>query len=389
MKRTVSPPAKQPSRKPGFAACEALLADRPDAPERPADRDFHQGRSVFITGAGGSIGGMLARRIAAFHPAALLLLDTAEHGLFKLDEQLSRVAPGVRRRLVVGSCGDESLMRDLLQDFSPDVTYHAAAHKHVPLMEQNPFAAITNNALGTWRLARTLGQSGGGRLLMISTDKAANPASIMGASKRIAEIALASHSRSGMPMSSIRLGNVLGTQGSVLATFQSQLRAGGPLTVTHPHAERFFLRNEDAVTLILDAMRCCEVSEVVAPAVEAGIRVLDLAEYMIAKHRAKSGTSPGIAMIGLREGEKVREVFVGDSELQGGPVGNLLRRVHPPAGNDDLAEAMDGLQRAAEERDLDALLQAVRRLVPDYKSSSFLTAAMAARSGRSPCLSPA
>jgi FlaA1/EpsC-like NDP-sugar epimerase len=372
MKRTLFQPTRQPSRKPGFTACESLLAERPDAPERPADIEFHQGRCVFITGAGGSIGGMLARRIIAFHPAALILLDAAEHGLFGLDRHLDQAAPGVRRKLVVGSCGDERLMRDLLQEFSPDVTYHAAAHKHVPLMEQNPFAAINNNALGTWRLAKTLGESRAGRLLMISTDKAANPASIMGASKRIAEISLAAHSRAGVPMSCIRLGNVLGTQGSVLATFQAQLIAGGPLTVTHPHAERFFLRSEDAVTLILEAMRCCEVSEVVAPAVEAGIRVLDLAEYMVAKHRAKSGTSPGIAMIGLREGEKVREVFVGDSELQGGPIGNLLRRVHPPAGNDDLAAAMHGLQRAVEERDLDGLLQAVRRLVPDYKSSSCL-----------------
>lgn len=373
MKRTPSQPNRQPSRKPSFAICEALLAERPDAPERPADREFHQGRCVLITGAGGSIGGMLARRIAAFHPAALILLDAAEHGLFELHRHLDEAAPDVRRRLLVGSCGDERLMRDLLHEFSPDVTYHAAAHKHVPLMEQNPFAAINNNAFGTWRLAKTLAESSGGRLLMISTDKAANPASIMGASKRLAEMALAACSRSGMPMSSIRLGNVLGTQGSVLATFQAQLLAGGPLTVTHPEAERFFLRSDEAVSLILEAMRCCEANEIVAPAAETGVRVLDLADYLIAKHRAQTGTSPGITMIGLRAGEKLREVFVGDGELPGAAIGSLLRRVHTDFASANIAAAMHALEHAAAERDLDGLLRTVKRLVPDYTASSLLT----------------
>ena len=133
------------------------------------------------------------------------------------------------------------------------------------------------------------------------------------------------------------------------------------------------MRSDDAVSLILEAMRCCEVSDVVAPAAEAGVRVLDLADYMVAKHRSESGTSPGIAMIGLRAGEKLREVFVGDGELRGAAIGDLLRRIHTPAASENLSAAMHALEHAALERDLDGLLQTVTRLVPNYKISSLLT----------------
>lgn len=363
---------KQPSRKPGFLACEALLTAPTNARPHPADEEFHRGRCVWITGAGGSIGGALARTIAMFQPAALVLLDAAEHGLFELDLWLSQAAPAVPRRLITGNCGDERLLCGLLLEAVPDLIYHAAAHKHVPLMEQNPFAAVANNALGTWRLAKTLGSSPAGRLLMISTDKAANPSSIMGTSKRIAEIALAACSHPDFPMNSVRLGNVLGTQGSVLATFQAQLLTGGPLTVTHPDAERYFLRMDCAVALILAAMRMASEGAIVAPVAAAGLRVLHLAEYLIAQHRTTEEEAVGITITGLRDGEKLRETFAGKSELAGAPLGDTLRSIETPAVYTDFSGTMRRLQRATEERDLEAMLQAVRLLVPDYVVSTLL-----------------
>lgn len=366
-------PQKAPARKPSYSLCEALLAEPADFPANPSDEDLHRGRCVLITGAGGSIGSALARQIASFQPSQLLLLDAAEHGLFELDLQLSRISPDLQRVPVVGSAGDQALVGDLLQQYAPVLVYHAAAHKHVPLMEQNPFAAIGNNSLGTWRLAETFARYRHGRLLMVSTDKAANPVSIMGASKRLAEIALQAYSMPAAPMSSIRLGNVLGTQGSVLATFHAQLAAGGPLTVTHPDMQRFFLRSDQAVALILEAMRSTDGGEIVAPVPGSAIRVLDLADYLIVQHRAKHGSHIDIAITGRRPGEKLCETFVGDMESSGDFVSGSLRRIDTPFVAAATDVPIHALRRAVEARDLEAMLQAVRSLVPDYAASSLLT----------------
>jgi FlaA1/EpsC-like NDP-sugar epimerase len=377
----VTRPGMPPTRKPDYCTCEALLAKDSVTPANPQDKDLHRGQSVLITGAGGSIGSALARQIATFEPRQLVLLDSAEHGLFALEPQLAEISCSLPRHMVVGCVANQALIRDLLKRYRPELIYHAAAHKHVPLMEHNPFAAISNNALSTWRLAEAVAGWKDVRLLMISTDKAANPASMMGASKRIAEIALQTHSHAATPMSSIRLGNVLGTQGSVLATFSAQLAAGEPLTVTHPEMQRYFLRSEQAIALIFEAMRCAPPGEVVAPVQQTTVRILELANYLIAQHRAQCTEAPEIIITGLRPGEKLHEVFAGDGEVLGDPISTCLRRLESAYDARAVHAAIDALQRAVHARDLQSLLQIVQSLVPDYAVSSFLTQEVNSKAG--------
>lgn len=296
---------------------EDLLGREPvrlDLPELRADLE---GQVVLVTGAAGSIGSELSRQVAANSPAHLVLLDQAETGLFYLERELRERFPDLRMTFVVGDILDEALLTGLFAEHVPSRVYHAAAYKHVGMMERSPRAALLNNALGTWRVAEATGRCGADTFVLISTDKAVRPSSVMGATKRIAEH-LVRHAQSKFPKTNfmaVRFGNVLGSNGSVVPIFQRQLAEGRPLTVTHPDVTRYFMTIAEAVQLVLQASLLQEARGRVAM-LDMGepVKIVDLARKMI----RLSGLDPAEARIvftGLNPGEKLHEELAAPEEV--------------------------------------------------------------------------
>ena len=341
---------------------------------------LHREKAVAITGAGGSIGSALAHRIAASSPRALILLDASEQSLYEIDRSITCQNNSALKSSIVGSVSDRQLLEDIFRQYKPDIIYHVAAHKHVPLMEANPFAAILNNALGTWCLAQAAAEYRVPRLLMISTDKAANPVSIMGASKRIAELALQVSSCTQTQMNSIRMGNILGSQGSVVPRFLDQILHGDPVTVTHPDAERFFFTMDETVSLIFEAANTERGGQIVVPKMNRSIKILALANYLIQKHGAAPAKKLPFVFTGLRVGEKLQESFVASDEMPAESISDHLSCLQsslPPA--DVFASAMEELEHTARTRNLTGMLQMVQCLVPHYSPSSLLMNSNATR----------
>jgi FlaA1/EpsC-like NDP-sugar epimerase len=350
---------------------------------------------ILITGAGGSIGSSLAKCLLssksdfanADKPAmsdqhdlgrTILLFDHSEQNLYEINSELSSTNANHANIVpVLGDINDASLMEDLFEKFRPTQIFHAAAFKHVPLMEQNPIAVIRNNILGTWTLATTAAKFRAGQLTMISTDKAANPRSIMGAAKRIAEQILTRLDSPATRMRSIRLGNVLGSTGSVVPLFQRQIATGGPVTVTHPEARRYFLSLEEATTLIFAAAALDDSATLFVPDLPAPIKILDLAEDMI---REVSAQVPGtkkieITFTGLRPGEKLHEDLLSSTETAENTTHPKLRRILSPTPiAKSLDSAITSIAEKAHSRDLPALIDAIRKLAPDYHPSDLISA---------------
>ncbi len=350
---------------------EALLG-RPTEQASEALHSINAGKSILITGAGGSIGSALAMSIAQSNPRVLVLLDSSEQNLYRLDRELSISSANTPRVVIIGGVDDAALIDLLFTQHRPDTIYHAAAYKHVPLMESNPFAAVRNNALGTYRLTQAAVRHRVGHFLMVSTDKAVNPCSIMGASKRIAELALLSCSNPFTRMNSIRLGNVLGSQGSVVPLFLEQISRSEALTVTHPEAERFFFTMDETIALILEAAAIPGQKQILVPRFLKPIKTVELANYLL----AQSGEVPGNASIcftGLRPGEKLREEFFSSIEHVAGNVGLRLCRVESVAVPEEtLQTAMAELDHSIRRQGLEEMLQTVQRLVPEYQPSTLL-----------------
>ncbi len=334
---------------------------------------LHREKAIVITGAGGSIGSALAHRIAPSNPRALILLDASEQSLYEIDRSITRQNNSAPKISIVGSVSDRQLLEDMFRQHRPDLIYHAAAHKHVPLMEANPFAAIRNNALGTWCLAQAALEHRVPSLLMISTDKVANPVSIMGVSKRIAELALQVFSCTQTQMNSIRMGNILGSQGSVVPRFLDQILHGDPVTITHPDAERFFFTMDETASLIFEAANYERGGQIVVPKTNRAIKIQALANYLIQKHVTAPAKTIPIVFTGLRVGEKLQETFIASDEMPDESISDHLIRVQsssPPA--DVFASAMEELERTARTRNLTEMLRMVQCLVPHY-SPGFLT----------------
>lgn len=328
------------------------------------------GRNVLVTGAGGSIGSALGHAILALNPSLLIILDQSECSLFEIDARLHRLRSGVEHLPVIGDISDKVLLFDICERYRPEVILHAAALKHVPLMEANPIAAVQTNALGTNTLAKTAAAFGVPKLVMVSTDKAVNPRSIMGASKRVAELALRRWTTEHSYMRSIRLGNVLGSQGSVVPIFERQIAQGGPVTVTHPDASRYFLTMEKAVELIFAALSIEGEANVLIPELEEPMRIIDLAQKVIKESGLEPETEIPITLIGLRPGDKMSESFVGEFESieeTSNPRLFAANSVEITAEEFDsvMVELTDGTNR----RDLARVIESLYRLVPEYQPS--------------------
>ena len=332
---------------------------------------FHAGKNILVTGAGGSIGSALAQTLFSFGPRSLVLLESSEQNLFRIHTQLSDL-PGAGKLVpILGSVADERCVCDIFERYQAEIIYHSAALKHVPLMEMNPFAVMQNNLFGTVTLATVARRFAARRLVMISTDKAVNPHSMMGASKRLAEIALLALGDDATSMCSIRLGNVIGSEGSVIPLFLDQIKRGGPVTVTHPDVERYFMSMQETVGCILSAAASnYRAGGVCIPAMGEPIKIADLARYLIER-----GSAQGVAIqyTGLRPGDKLHEEFVSDRESTlPDPVDGLYWIESSHLSEAELADGIAELSVAVEERNLAKLLAAMTLLVPEYELSEYL-----------------
>jgi FlaA1/EpsC-like NDP-sugar epimerase len=319
---------------------------------------------VLLTGAGGFIGSALARAIADAGTSHLILLDSSEQNLFAIHRGLTK--DGIPHEPILGSVTDAALLDSIFTRFRPRIVYHAAALKHVSLLEFNPLAAVHNNALGAYTLARAALRHGAESLILVSTDKAVNPRGIMGASKRLAELTIAALS-GGCRMNAVRLGNVYGSTGSAVPIFLEQIAAGGPVTVTDPQATRYFISLDAAVDAILAAADSPVDGCILLPDLGEPRRILDLARSLI-------GAAPiEIEFIGLRPGEKLREELVSATEVREGRTASGLEIIRTPSPSPaELDEHMARIARQLAARDLAAVLETMRPLAPEYQPSGSL-----------------
>ncbi len=332
------------------------------------------GKTILVTGAGGCIGSALVQALAASNPALLILLDHSEQNLHEINLHLA-ASGKFSHAAILGDILDGPLITEIFDRYRPHTVYHAAASKHVPLMESNPIAVVRNNALGTWELARAAARFGAERLLMISTDKAVNPRSIMGASKRVAELALFRLSDVKTRMNAVRLGNVLGSHGSVGPLFQKQIQQGGPVTVTHPEASRYFLMLSETVELIIAAGAIDDSGSIFIPKMCEPVKILDFATRMIREARLETSRDVEIVLTGLRPGDKLEENLVyADEALQPSNDERLYRANGPRFDAQVLDASLQEIAECVQERNLTALIGALCKLVPEYQPSETLLA---------------
>jgi FlaA1/EpsC-like NDP-sugar epimerase len=274
-----------------------------------------KGRAVLVTGAGGSIGSELCRQLCRFEPSVLVLVERAENALFHVHRELQARFPAVRLEPCLADVADAKRMEEIFTVHRPTVLFHAAAHKHVPMMEWNPFEAVKNNVFGTRTLADLAHRHGIERFVMISTDKAVNPTSVMGTSKRVAEIYVQALSqRSKTRFVTVRFGNVLGSNGSVIPIFQEQIAKGGPVTVTHPDMRRYFMTIPEASQLVLQAGAMGNGGEIFVLDMGQPVKIADLARDLITLSGLKPGEDIEVKFTGLRPGEKLFEELSVDAE---------------------------------------------------------------------------
>jgi FlaA1/EpsC-like NDP-sugar epimerase len=321
-----------------------------------------------VTGAGGSIGTELCRQLARFDPAKLVLFESNELALYQIEQEFLTRMPAVPIACVIGDVKDAARLAQTLRTFRPSVLFHAAAYKHVPLMEEtNAWEAIRNNALGTWRVAQGALANGVEKLVLVSTDKAVNPTNVMGASKRLAELLCQTLAEERMRTVMVRFGNVLGSTGSVIPKFKEQIERGGPVTVTHPEITRYFMSIPEAAQLVLQAGLMGQGGEIFVLDMGDPVRIVDLARDMI---RLSGFREDGIqiAFTGLRRGEKLYEELLADNEHTLGtshPKVRAMRALAPPDPSwvRETLAWLEGPQALEDE----AVRARLASLVPEYR----------------------
>jgi O-antigen biosynthesis protein WbqV len=378
------------------------IEDLLNRPQVPLDRDgmarLVGGRRVLVTGAGGTIGSELARQIASLAPGLLVLLDNGEYALWQIDTELAESHPGVVRQICLADVRDEGRIRAVCDNIRPELVFHAAALKHVPMVEANPLEGLMTNAVGTRIVADAARAAGADQMVFISTDKAVNPSSVMGASKRLAEMYVQALDRTvrpgGMRYVTVRFGTVLGSTGSVVPLFRRQLERGGPLTVTHPDMQRYFMTVREAVGLVLQASVVGKETELNQGGIfvfdmGAPVRIVDLARQMIRLTglAVAAGDNPApdsiaIRFTGLRPGEKLFEELVHGSEPPLPTVyPGLLTATPRTADPAIVGRCLDEIAAACRAGQAATALTLLGRMVPEYERDIL---AAAATSGATP-----
>lgn len=324
-------------------------------------------QKVMVTGGGGSIGSELCRQIADDQPKQLIIIDNYENAAYELQMELGRKHPELDVIVLIVSVQNRRKIREIFEQYKPDLVFHAAAHKHVPLMEYSPCEAIKNNVFGTMNVASEANRSGVKRMVLISTDKAVRPTNIMGASKRICEMVIQTYNqRSKTEYVAVRFGNVLGSNGSVVPLFKQQIREGGPVTVTHPDIIRYFMTIPEAVSLVLQAGAYAQGGEIFILDMGEPVKILDLAENMIRLSGLVPGEDIEIKFTGLRPGEKLYEELLIDDDNKK-ETANKRIFIGQPIKIDEAEfdEKMKELEKATFSED-ENIRRVVKKLVPEY-----------------------
>ncbi len=294
---------------------EDLLGRDPIAVDLDSIAGYVRDKVVLVTGGGGSIGSELCRQIAEHNPRQLIIVDIYENNAYEIQQELKNRYPELDLVVLIASVRNTLRINKIFEEYKPDIVYHAAAHKHVPLMEDSPTEAIKNNVFGTWKTVMAAATNGTKKFVMISTDKAVNPTNIMGASKRICEMIIQTFNKHyDTEFVAVRFGNVLGSNGSVIPLFKKQIAAGGPVTVTHPDIIRYFMTISEAVSLVLQAGAFAKGGEIFVLDMGEPVKILDLAENLIKLSGYKVGEDIRIEFTGLRPGEKLYEEMLMDEE---------------------------------------------------------------------------
>jgi FlaA1/EpsC-like NDP-sugar epimerase len=345
-----------------------LLGREPAVLDDKAISGYLAGKRVLVTGAGGSIGSEICRQVARYSPRKIVLLDSAETPLFHIERELAARHPELMLVPLIADVRDRERVESLFDEFMPEVVFHAAAYKHVPMMEYNPIEAVSNNIGGSKNLADLANRVGVHNFVMISTDKAVNPTNVMGASKRAAECYIQSISRHSMTkFTTVRFGNVLGSNGSVIPMFKEQIRNGGPLTVTDPEVERYFMTIPEASQLVLQAGCLGQGGDIFLLDMGEPLQILELAEELIRLSGLEPYEDIDITFTGLRPGEKLYEELLIDGE-------NILATTHEkikvlaatPLDPVFCETGIADLLAAARNNDVVGVIDGLRYLVPEY-----------------------
>ena len=372
---------------------EDLLGRTPVAPDQTLLERNIRGRVVLVTGAAGSIGSELCRGLARLKPALLLILDQNEYGLYALENELLGSDPDSGLQIVplLASVCDEHRIQKIMETWRPNMVYHAAAYKHVPLVEKNPVEGVKTNVFGTVTVARAAIDAGAERFILISTDKAVRPTNIMGATKRLAEMALQGLAAEGAStvLTMVRFGNVLGSSGSVVPLFRQQIRQGGPITLTHPEITRFFMTVPEATELVIQAGSMAKGGDVFVLDMGEPVKIIDLARRMVElsglivqDERNPSGDI-SIVTTGLRPGEKLyEELLIGDNPEPTEHV-KIMRARERFMALETLMPKLQQLSSAADEGDVEALRRILSELVQDYHPFDGVVDLVSVRQGAS------
>ena len=349
---------------------EDLLQREPVNTDISSLREFIKGKSVMVTGAGGSIGSELSRQILTYHPSHLVLLDRYENSLFDIDMELRTKENGTDLSTIIGDIQDLSSLERIFAKYKPQIVFHAAAYKHVPLMEHHPIEAVKNNIFGTKNIIEIASKYRAENFVLISTDKAVNPTNIMGATKRVAEfLTVNMDALSETKFTTVRFGNVLGTNGSVVPIFKEQLKKGGPLTVTHPDVERFFMLIPEAVHLVMIAAASGKGGEIFVLDMGESIKIIDMAENFIRLSGFIPHKEIKIEFIGLRPGEKLREELFDESEkILPTFHKKILMAVPEVPSKQYLKDCCSDLERCVQDYAVNEAINTIQKIVPNFRN---------------------
>lgn len=346
---------------------EDLLGRDPIEVDMDSILGYVKGKRVLVTGGGGSIGSELCRQIASHQPSMLLILDIYENSVYDVQQELQTRYPELELVVLIASVRNTNRMNWIFEHYQPEIVYHAAAHKHVPLMETSPNEAIKNNVFGTWKTAYAAAMNGTKRFVMISTDKAVNPTNIMGASKRICEMIIQTFNKHyDTEFVAVRFGNVLGSNGSVIPLFKKQIMAGGPVTVTHPDIIRYFMTIPEAVSLVLQAGAYCKGGEIFVLDMGKPVKILDLAKNLIRLSGYRVNEDIKIEFTGLRPGEKLyEELLMAEEGMK--ETANKLIHIGKPIEIDEMRffAQLKELKEASKNESCD-IRPLVKEIVPTY-----------------------